>query len=98
MDLLMSVKLVRDSAILSQWNGDFDAIHLVCIWYHSGNVIFTVIHRDFTEITLCSFYKIMVNHCDSGIPRGRAIGQHVRTLSRAPVKKFSILGINFRHN
>jgi hypothetical protein len=30
--------------------------------YHGGNTIITVTHRDFTEIILCSFYKITVNH------------------------------------
>jgi hypothetical protein len=34
---------------------------------HDRYARITVTHRDFTEVTLCSFCKIMVNHRDSDI-------------------------------
>jgi hypothetical protein len=37
------------------------------VWYHGGYVRVTVTHRDFIEATECSFWKITVDHRDSGI-------------------------------
>jgi hypothetical protein len=38
------------------------------VWYHDGYVRITVTHRDFTEATECSFWKITVDYRDSAYP------------------------------
>lgn len=40
---------------------------LVYVWCYDGYVRIMVIYHDFSKNTLCSFYKIMMDHRDSDI-------------------------------
>jgi hypothetical protein len=42
-------------------------LNSACVWYHDEYVRITVAHCDFTEVTECSFWKIMVDHRNSDI-------------------------------
>jgi hypothetical protein len=48
-------------------NEDDGSFILFYVWYHGGYAGITVIHRNFSKATLCSFCKITVSHRNSDI-------------------------------